>query len=463
MKHPNLIYFFPDQWRQQALGFMNADPVITPNLDQFSQESLVLENAISNFPLCSPYRGMLLTGKYPYSNGVIANCNSNRNTYGVYLKKDERCISDVLFENGYDTGYIGKWHLDPVDLSQEKYTEGRREDGVMWDSYTLPNRRHNFKFWHAYGACDNHLEPHYWVNNATIEEKIKPEKWSVKHETDVAINYIQNKDGEYRDESKPFALMMSLNPPHPPFKQVPQKYVDMYEGKSVEDLLNRENVTDKTPEEYLRISDKPQNGKEIAQNNVKNYFAAITGVDENFKRILDAIDEMGIKDDTIVVFTSDHGEMMGSHNVMGKPHWYAESFKVPFLIRHPEKIKPGKSDFILNVPDIMPTLLTMMGLEDQIPDDVEGDNKAGYFYGLQDGDTEGLFINPYSNMRGIKTKQHTFLVKKDYVERETYILYDDLNDPYQRKNIAEFHEELVKELRKKLDEVLATTKDIWNK
>jgi arylsulfatase A-like enzyme len=464
MKRPNLVYVFPDQLRQQSLGFMHADPVITPNLDAFSQESLVLDNALSNFPICSPYRGMLFTGKYPYSTGVIANCNSNRNVYGVYLKKSERCFSDVLSEHGFETGYIGKWHLDPVEPSQASLTEGFREDGVLWDSYTLPERRHNFHFWHAYGASDNHLDPHYWENEAGIEDKQKPGEWSVKHETDVAVQYIMNSDSGYRDNDKPFALFVAYNPPHPPFDQVPNNYLQVYEGKSADDLLVRPNVTDQTPEALSRIGSHPHDGMKYGKEHVKNYFAAISGVDDQFRRILEAIDQKGIKDDTIVVFTSDHGDMMGSHNLAGKPHWYAECFKVPFVIRYPGKIKPSRAEFVFNVPDIMPTLLGMMGLADHIPNDCEGINKTGYFYGVELGETTGLFINPFTNMRGLKTRQYTFLVSKNYAEQESYLLYDDLSDVYQLSNIANEEENVhvIKTLRDQLDIALAATRDIWN-
>ena len=109
---PNLIYVMCDELRQQALGFMDKDPVYTPNLDAFAQEGLVLTDAVSNYPVCSPYRGMLFTGKYPFSTGIVANCNSNTVRYGNYLKKNEICFSDILEDIGYYNGYIGKWQCD---------------------------------------------------------------------------------------------------------------------------------------------------------------------------------------------------------------------------------------------------------------------------------------------------------------------------------------------------------------
>ena len=107
-RRPNLLFVFPDQMRGQAMGFMGEDPVITPNLDRFAEEGVVFTQAAVNYPVCSPYRGMLLTGKYPHSNGVLANCNTNGAEHGYELASDARCWSDVLHDQGYSLGYIGK-------------------------------------------------------------------------------------------------------------------------------------------------------------------------------------------------------------------------------------------------------------------------------------------------------------------------------------------------------------------
>jgi arylsulfatase A-like enzyme len=145
--------------------------------------------------------------------------------YNNYLDASLTCLPDVLHDAGYSQGYIGKWHLDPPS-EQHEYTEGPRSDGIVWDSYTTPERRHGFDFWYSYGCCDRHFNPHYWPTDAAINERIDIEEWSVKHETDVAINYIQNADSRHRDPDKPFALVISHNPPHMPFDQVPKQYVD---------------------------------------------------------------------------------------------------------------------------------------------------------------------------------------------------------------------------------------------
>ena len=141
MKPRNLVFVFADQWRRSAAGPYHDDPVYTPNIDAFGKEAVVCTGAVSSFPLCSPARASLLSGLYPLSTGVFTNCKP-----GVDVKLDENtvCISDVLHENGYLTGYIGKWHLDEPEISHDP---SPRSGAGGWDAYTPPGKgRHGFDF-----------------------------------------------------------------------------------------------------------------------------------------------------------------------------------------------------------------------------------------------------------------------------------------------------------------------------
>ena len=453
-EHPNLVFVFPDEYRQQAMGFMNQDPVMTPNLDRFASEGLVLPHAVSSRPVCSPYRAMLLSGKYPHANGVLSNCNSDTVQYGNYLKESERCISDVLHDAGYSQGYIGKWHLD-APSEQVEYTEGRRGDGRVWDGYTPPGRpRHGFDFWYAYGCCDWHFRPHYWTGDARIDARIDVDGWSVKHETDVAVDYIRNRDGRFRDADRPFSLFVAHNPPHMPFTQVPPEYVERYGDLTHEDLLVRPNV---------RFDERA----EAARQHVKSYFAAVTGVDEQFGRILQALEEEGVVRDTIVVFTSDHGEMMGSHGLMGKSVWYEESFLVPFVIRWPDRIRAGEDDLLLGTPDVMPTLLRMMGFGDGIPEGVEGCDYSGVLLGEDvSRPRSALYLDtppgwPEGGRRGVRTHRYTFVTARRRDGSESCVLHDNQEDPYQLDNIADDRPDLVGGLTEELNVWLEKTGDPW--
>jgi len=448
MDRPNLVFVFPDEYRKQAMGFLGEDPVITPNLDRFAAESLVLTDAISNAPVCSPFRGMLMTGKYPWASGVPTNCNSSPRAAEAYLRADERCLSDVLSDAGYNLGYIGKWHLDKP---HEPYVEPPRGgDGFVWDEFTPPERRHGFDFWHSYGCFDGHMRPHYWTNDTPREEPLQVRLWSPVHEADVAVDYIANADGEQRDPEKPFALFVSMNPPHMPFHLVPRRYQDMYAGKTSEDLLTRPNV-DLTIEGSMTAR---------ARNSVRDYFAMVTGVDVQFGRILSAIEAAGLKENTIVIFTSDHGEMMGSHDRMHKSVWYEESMGIPFIIRWPERIKPGTDDLLLSVPDVMPTLLELMGAGDMTPADIHGTSHARALLG-EDVDRPASAPYIINQPGGLRTHRYTF-VKLAYRSGATEtILHDNERDPYQMENVADAYPGVVAELTNELNDWLERCDAPW--
>jgi arylsulfatase A-like enzyme len=189
---PNLLFIFPDQFRVQSMGFMNEDPVITPNLDKLAAQGMVFTNAVSNRPLCSPYRAMLMTGKYPFSNGVQTNVNTSSRKFGNFLKDDEICFGDVLKANGYYAGYIGKWHLDaPGGPDVERWQD------AVWGTFTPPGpKRHGFDFWHAYGCHNRHDDPYYWETNASIEDTLFPGEWSPIHEAKVAARVYRKQQGK---------------------------------------------------------------------------------------------------------------------------------------------------------------------------------------------------------------------------------------------------------------------------
>ena len=228
-RRPNLVLVFPDQMRAAAQGFRRDDPVHTPNLDRFACDSVVLDQAVSNYPVCSPFRAMLMTGQYPPSHGVLRNCNSKSAQSGYALKTDARCWSDVLKDHGYSLGYIGKWHLD---APHPPYVDSYNNQGELkWNEWCPPARRHGFDFWHAYGTYDRHLSPHYWTTTMARDERLNVDAWSPQHEADTAIDFICNTEGKHRDPTQPFALVVSMNPPHPPFDQVPDRYLEPYLGR----------------------------------------------------------------------------------------------------------------------------------------------------------------------------------------------------------------------------------------
>ncbi len=191
----------------------------------------------------------------------------------------------------------------------------------------------------------------------------------------------------------------------------------------------------------------------------------VTGVDENFGRILDCLKAEGLEENTIVVFTSDHGEMMGSHGLMGKTVHYEESFAVPFIIRWPEKITAGTDNLLIGTPDLMPTLLNLMGVG-QVPDSVQGTDYSDILLGREGTrPTSALYLNvnpnnPADGSRGVRTHRHTYMVTRTR-EGEEIILHDNVADPYQLQNIAGDHPGLVAELREEINNWLGKNNDPW--
>lgn len=472
---PNVIYVFPDQMRNSAMEFWSSeryaqhirykgDPVITPNLNKFANESVVFSSAFSNCPLSSPHRGSLLTGMYPNKSGVPLNINSSRPISS--LGEDVTTISDLYSQNGYNCAYIGKYHLDyptPNDPDHPgQYVENR---DPVWDTYTPPEKRHGFDFWYSYGTFDVHKKPHYWDNEGKRHEI---REWSPKHEADIAISYLKNNNGE-RDSNKPFFMMVSMNPPHHPYSSLEdcmEEDYNLYKNKTPGELLIRDNA-DTTMAKAASAS---------------YYFAQVTGVDREFGRILQTLDSLGLAENTLVVFASDHGETMCSHSLNDpKNSPYAESTDIPFLIRYPGKLKPKVDELLLSTPDIMPTLLGLCGLSEAIPQEVQGRNFADYlltgkseislpqsalYIRNMDGekDENGKVITYFPETRGVKTERFTLAltINKETKELKKTYFFDNRTDPYQLNNLPpDSYPAEMKMLLTELGQKLKNIDDPW--
>lgn len=451
----NLIFLFADQWRRNAAGFVGQEDVITPNIDIFSKDSITFTNAVSTGPLCSPSRASILTGTYPATHGVWTNCKTG--LFDVWLKEEAITITDVLKENEYYIGYIGKWHLDNPEENIEKLPKSGARN---WDAFTPPGKkRHGIDYWYSYGAYDNHLKPHYWEDS---NEMIEVDKWSVEHETDKAIEFLEN------NKERQFALFLSWNPPHTPLDLVPEKYVKMYEGKTlrVSDNVILNNVIDHTESmpQALNFTESE------FQDTLKKYYAAVSGIDENFGRLIKYLKENNLYENSIIVLTADHGEMLCSHGLWSKHVWYEESIGIPFMIKYGDN--KGISESVLSGVDIMPTLLSLLELK--IPSTVEGKDLKDVITKKEDDLENTAVIVAYPGQikaiekfnkenlnnldfgwRAVRSKDHTFVINKGYEpgkEIET-LLYDNVNDIYQinPKKIKDIKED---EIASKLNEIL---------
>ncbi len=402
-RQPNLVYVFPDQMRAQACGFMGNDQVRTPNLDRTAQQGVVFTHAVSTCPVCTPYRAALLTGRYPLSNGMTLN--------DVRLPVTERSIAHCFQDAGYQTAYIGKWHLD-----------GQHRGG-----FTPPGpRRQGFdSFWAVANCNHNYMHSFYFRDEP---EPIRIDGYDADHQTDLGVQWIR--DNHHR---APFCLFMSWGPPHDPCRLMPEEYL-VYDDQ---DLRLRPNATTARREELA------------------GYYSHVTALDRCFGRLMDVLDETGSADDTIVVFTSDHGDMLGSQGCQRKQKPWDESIMVPFLLRYPRVVPAGcRTDTLINAPDVMPTLLSLAGLP--IPGTVEGTDLSPAAVGGQLPKPHSAFIGnptpfvePIPEWRGIRTNRYTYVRTLE----GPWLLYDNYEDPYQLTNLAAdparaaLREELDEELR----------------
>ena len=408
---PNVVFVFADQWRAQATGYAGDPNVHTPNLDKLAGESVYFRNAVSCCPVCSPYRASLITGQYPLTHGVFLN--------DVYLNPNAVSIAEAFNEAGYQTAYIGKWHLD----------------GHGRSSYIPRERRQGFQFWKVLECTHDYNNSKYYADE---DVPLKWEGYDAIAQTREAQRYIREDTG-----GKPFALFLSWGPPHNPYETAPAEYREKYDP---EKIALRPNV--------------PDAAATSARKDLAGYYAHCTVLDACVGGLLDTLRERGIEDNTIFVFTSDHGDMLGSQGEQRKQRPWDEAIMVPFLLHYPAVLgSQGKTvDFLFNTPDIMPTLLGLCGVA--VPSTVEGVNYAPVLLGTGKQDSEAALIACYApfgewtrpqggkEYRGVRTRRYT------YVRDRTgpWLLYDNEKDPYQLKNLCGLPE--YAETQAKLDALL---------
>lgn len=398
---PNLLFVFADQLRASSVGYAGEEAVRTPNIDAFAKSGATYTNAVSMLPVCGPYRGSLITGRTPLSTGLVIN--------DVALKTSEVSIGHCFKQAGYDTAYIGKWHLDGPDRP----------------ALVPPGpRRQGFDYWMGANFEHNYDRSYY---TDTAGDRQKWEGWDAVAQTDDTIRYLKN-----RDNDNPFCLFLSWGPPHHPYRLVPEEYLEMYDPDAIE---GRPNCPD------------------VPRQDLWGYYAQTTFLDDQFQRLLDTLAELDLADDTIVVFTSDHGDMHGSHGLYKKQWPWNEAIKIPFAIRYPGSVPEGATvETPINVIDVMPTLLGLAGLP--VPEPVEGVDLSPFLTGeRQDAPESVLIMNPtpfsigdsrgddqYPDFRGMRF-EYRGVITDHYTYVRTidgpWMLYDNREDPYQLTNLID--------------------------
>lgn len=428
-KRPNVIWIISDQHREQALG-INGDPNLhTPNLDRLAESGVNLESAVGGFPLCCPFRGSMLTSAYPHK------CVPG---HEYRLPPEMPTVADVFNENGYDTCYIGKWHLDGF---HER--EGRAAMHII-----PPERRGGFKHWTGYE--NNNSQWDCWVHGGEGESAFhyRLPGYETDCLTDLFIDYLTG----MKDSEDPFFAVLSVQPPHNPYV-APAEFMGRH---TPGEIIFRENVPN-----------IPEVRKEASQG-LAGYYAMIENLDWNVGRIIRALEENGQMFDTHILFFSDHGDQHGSHGQFMKTSPYEEALKVPFIIsgEKPMGYDQRGCGNIPNVPlnhvDIAPTTLGLCGI--QPPAWMEGTDYSylrDHTRPRPDSVPDSAYIQsviPTGHGHSVDKAWRGVVTTDGYkyvcLENMPWLMFDLNRDPYELMNLA--HNTIY---RKKLVELNGKVRD----
>ena len=447
---PNLLILYSDEHRRDCMGFIdNGDEVHTPHFDAFAGKSAVFTNAIVEVPVCSPSRATLMTGKYAMNHG------QHRLGQPMLKGADRDNFFSALKTAGYHIGYIGKWHIitHPHEfwrremLRQDPDYFSRVHHGPFGIKYTMgkyvpPEGRPPVDSWISGNNGGN-----LWQQVLFRDDPDAPEishEWEVDSHTRKAIAYLTTQ----RSPDQPFACFVSINVPHPGWEHDS-------EGREVRPNVNVAPARWEAPYHHLTSTGRP-NFLGDAETFVDGYYGAVSSMDDCFGQLIQTLKDIGEYDNTVIVYTSDHGDLVGSHGHHAKSVWYEESIGVPLMIGYPGVIAPSSQDMLFSNVHLMPTLLGLLGLP--VPDGIDGRDFSPLLYGeaveepseepiamlptinrRSDDDYRQIEIIPlqpgtspswWGEWRGVRTPQHTYAVQFHNGEVHRY-LYDNLADPYQ--------------------------------
>lgn len=385
----NVVFVLPDEWRGVSTPMAGDPNIRAPALAHLAQQSVSFSNAISGSPVCASYRATLISGRSVLDHGVFLN--------DVPLTGDFTSLGEALGAAGYATAWIGKWHLD----------------GPNRGGWTPPERRRGFNYWRAQNLCHDPFaelyygddpEPRYW------------DGWAPEAQTADALSFAADRV----DADEPFALFLSWGPPHDPLISP----LSAPRFKPAE-LQIRDNV-DPTLEDLTR-------------RHLAAYYSCCTGLDTCLATLMAGLRTLGIENDTLVVWTSDHGTMMGSQGRWNKQQPWEESIGVPLLMRWPAALAPRTEDAVVDTPDLMPTLLGLCGI--QPPETCVGRDLSDALTAaapLPDEPALLQSVSPFGRWahgreyRGIRTRTHTYVRDLD----GPWLLYDNVSDPFQLRNLV---------------------------
>ncbi|MDA0837276.1 MAG: sulfatase [Planctomycetota bacterium] len=409
---PNVLWLFADQHRYHALSSSGDPNLKTPNIDRLANEGVRCTRAYSHCPVCIPFRAGLVTGQYPTTCGVPR--------HGDFLHPGRRTIAHAFREAGYRTSFVGKWHLageHGINMVSDRGWAGE-------DFWVHPDLRGGFEDWYGFNLSNNFYRSFY-----SHGDQVKPfevEGYQTDGLTDLSLKYLSECKSD-----QPWFHVLSVEAPHPgaggnpkfPGHPVPQQYEEMFDPEAIS---LRGNV--------------PADFEDQARQKLCGYYAMIANLDDNVGRVLDWLEKSGQAENTLVVYLSDHGDMMGSHGRMNKQVPYEESIHIPLIFRMPTVLNSGSTyEGLVSGIDIYPTCAgfcevrtdtEIQGLD--LSTSLEGGDgieRSEAYVQWVGRSLFGFGDHPY---RAIQTEQYTYVVGRD---QEFCLLFDNEHDEFQMNNL----------------------------
>lgn len=423
-KTPNILYIFADQHRKFDIGCYGHEFVKTPNLDKLASEGLIFEHCISNSPVCVPARGAMLTGLHAGKHKAFTND----------ISVDTSCtsIANVLKNAGYFTGYIGKWHLG----------------GIPRDQFITENNRLGFEEWKVANCNHDYLKCYYddRDNNRYYVDGYEPEIFG-----ELALDFLE----EQKDAKTPWALYVSFATPHGPLDIIDEKYLEEYKDIEIQLRPNTDGDVMLNKTTFLNL--------EQYRKDAKGYFSHITAIDRQIGLLMEKLKANNQWENTIIIYSADHGDMLGSHGARDKQVPYEESIGIPLIAFWKNHIYHGICDELIGLVDIPVSLAGLIGTK--FSSEVDGEDLSDLFTNPKSVGYSSAYMYDYypahqgvnkgiKAWRGIRTKKYTYAVQFDNLD---WLLFDNENDPYQLNNLAgkpehkKLQEELWKELQKHIN------------
>lgn len=450
---PNILFISCDQQRWDCLGFNNRYPVKTPSIDRLAAEGMRFRNSFTALPTCCPARQALVCGRRPESFGAL--WNYDQGTPVGSLDKSAFSWARELSRNGYRTGYVGKWHVSPVYTPLDFGYEDYIPESLLHERQAVRNP-------------DKKYQKDFWNNRGFMGETSPyPLEDTPTHQNAAEVISLVEKYGD-----QPWHIKMDMSEPHLPCRPA-EPFASMYEDvpmwASFEDELKDKPYIQK----QMRLNwDTQEMTWEECREMVKRYYGVISQIDDAIGRVISYLEQRGMLDNTVVIYTADHGDLCGDRRMIDKHYiMYDEVVRVPLVIRYPKLVRAGSScdAMVTNMLDLVPTILELADLP--VPENLHAVSLMPYLLGKAHPNPRQYALTTYNGQQfGLYTHRMIRDQKWKYVWNlsDTDELYDMENDPHELINLA--HDpscaERIRQMRldmlRELDAVEdCTVKSLW--